>query len=267
MRSELQSDCSRCFGLCCVALPYAKSADFPTEKNAGVPCHNLQQDFRCQIHEDLRENGFKGCTVYECFGAGQKVSQYTYKGADWRTNPDTAAEMFDVFPIMQQLHEMLLYLTEAASRKETETIKPSLLAMIEETETLTLLNPKSLLNLNIPAHRSKVNELLLQTSRLVRGKAKPKSVKKNSTAYLGAKLKGADLKGASLRGALMIAADLRNADMRQADFIGADLRDVDLRGADLTGSLFLTQAQINSAYGNKDTRLPLHLSLPAHWST
>lgn len=29
---------------------------------------------------------------------------------------------------------------------------------------------------------------------------------------------------------------------------------------------FLTQAQVNSAKGNKDTRLPHYLKVPAHWS-
>ncbi|WP_257968025.1 pentapeptide repeat-containing protein [Peribacillus deserti] len=53
--------------------------------------------------------------------------------------------------------------------------------------------------------------------------------------------------------------------MRSADLIGADLRDADLSGADLTGSIFLTQAQINSAKGSAHTKLPPRLHTPEHW--
>ena len=70
-RSELQADCARCFGLCCVALPFAASADFAVDKAAGSPCRNLRTDFGCGIHAELRQRGFNGCTVYDCFGAGQ----------------------------------------------------------------------------------------------------------------------------------------------------------------------------------------------------
>lgn len=77
-QTNLLADCSSCFGLCCVALPFSKSSDFATNKNAGDPCKNLQEDFGCGIHTGLRKKGFTGCTVYDCFGAGQKVSQQTY---------------------------------------------------------------------------------------------------------------------------------------------------------------------------------------------
>ena len=79
-RSGLRADCERCFGLCCVALPFAVSADFALDKPAGTPCPNLRGDHRCGIHAKLRPSGFTGCTVYDCFGAGQRVSQVTFGG-------------------------------------------------------------------------------------------------------------------------------------------------------------------------------------------
>ena len=45
-RVSLVPDCGSCFGLCCVALPFAASADFPVDKPAGQPCGNLRSDFR-----------------------------------------------------------------------------------------------------------------------------------------------------------------------------------------------------------------------------
>lgn len=272
--NHLSADCENCFGLCCVALPYTKSADFPFDKEAGTPCSNLQSDYRCGIHKNLRNKGFRGCVGYECFGAGQKVSQVTYDGNDWRENPALAKEMFDVFPIMQQLHEMLCYLNEALRLEKAQPIYKDLQVALEETEYLTNLSPKSIIDLNVPAHRAQVNDLLLRTSELVRAKVplrKNKIQKKQNkinrgSDLIGANLRGADLRGANLRGALLIASDLRESDMRVTDLIGADLRDSDLSGANLTGSIFLTQAQVNSAKGDIHTKLPPSLSIPEHWS-
>jgi uncharacterized protein YjbI with pentapeptide repeats len=262
---NLSADCKNCFGLCCVALPYAKSADFAFDKEAGTPCPNLQSDYRCGIHKNLRKEGFRGCVGYECFGAGQKVSQVTYDGNDWRDNPALAKEMFDVFPIMQQLHEMLCYLNEALNLEDAKPIYKNLQSALEETEHLTNLNPKSILELNVQAHREIVNDLLLRTSELVRSKVSLKKDIRRGRDLFGAKLKGADLRGANLRGAMLIAADLRESDMRVTDLIGADFRDADLRGANLIGSIFLTQAQVNSAKGDSTTKLPPGLRIPDHW--
>ncbi|MEN1987639.1 pentapeptide repeat-containing protein [Paenibacillus hubeiensis] len=276
---HLASDCEQCFGLCCVALPYGKSSDFAFDKPGGTPCTNLGQDYRCGIHDRLRQKGFKGCTVYDCFGAGQKLSQETYAGKDWRQHPELAAEMFDCLPVLKQIHEMLSYVREMLQLQDTRSIHAELQHAYEETEKLANLEPAAMLRLDLPAHRSVVNDLLLQASEMVRAKAysdagagghrsgsgKTKRKKLSGWDFLGAKLKGADLRGTSFRGAIMIAADLRNADMRRTDLIGADLRDADLSHADLRESIFLTQSQINSAKGSRETKLPTHLKHPEYW--
>ncbi|WP_065409310.1 pentapeptide repeat-containing protein [Pseudobacillus wudalianchiensis] len=273
-RDHLHADCGNCFGLCCVALPFAASADFSFNKDGGKPCPNLQANYRCSIHHDLRQKGFRGCAVYECFGAGQKVSQITFEGKDWREHPDTAKQMFDVFPAVQQLHEMLWYLTEALTLKAAVPIYHELHDALSKTEELTLLTPGALAELDIPAHRAEINLLLLRTSQLARAESiqQPKSAKKQrkpigrGADLIGATLKGANLRGADLRGALLIAADLRGADLRETDLIGADFRDADLSGANLTGCIFLTQAQINAAKGDSNTTIPSSLTRPIHWS-
>jgi uncharacterized protein YjbI with pentapeptide repeats len=264
--NNLRADCENCFGLCCVALPYAKSADFAFDKDGGTPCRNLQSNYLCGIHNELRNKGFRGCSAYECFGAGQKVSQITYNGKDWRTNKEVAQEMFDVYPIMQQLHEMLWYLNEALTIDAAKSIYKELHYCLVETVELTGKSPKFILSIDVTAHRAKVNKLLTRTSEMVRTQVTKKQKNtRRGMDYLGAKLKGADLRGANLRGALLIAADLRNADLRKSDAIGADFRDADISGANLTGSIFLTQAQVNAAKGNKHTKLPVTLVRPAHW--
>jgi uncharacterized protein YjbI with pentapeptide repeats len=262
--AELRADCANCFALCCVAPAFAASADFAIDKPAGRPCPNLRTDFRCGIHQDLRPSGFPGCTVYDCFGAGQKVAQVTFGGRDWRQAPRTAGQMFDVFAVMRDLHELLWYLTEALERRPAGPLHAELALMLDDTERRTHGGPDDLLRLDLSAHRQEVNTLLLRTSELVR--AGQRGPDHRGADLIGAKLAGADLRGASLRGAYLIGADLRNADLRYADVIGADFRNSDLRGANFTGALFLIQSQLDAAAGDTGTTVPPGLVRPAHWS-
>ncbi len=265
--ADLRGDCANCFGLCCVALPFAASADFAVDKDAGTPCRNLRDDHRCGIHARLRQRGFTGCTVYDCFGAGQKVSQITFGGQDWRTgSPAHARRMFEVFPVVRRLHELLRYLTEALTLPAARPLHPELRTILATTEALTLRSPEELAEVDVAAHRQKVNELLLKTSELTRAGMGGRGKNRRGADLMGARLKGADLRGADLRGAYLIAADLTGADLRGADLIGADLRDTDLTDADLTGAFFLTQPQLNAARGGAGTRLPASVSRPAHWT-
>ncbi|MFD5342115.1 pentapeptide repeat-containing protein [Streptomyces hawaiiensis] len=266
-QADLRGDCERCFGLCCVALPFAASADFAVDKAAGTPCRNLQDDHRCGIHATLRQKGFSGCTVYDCFGAGQQVSQITFGGRDWRTGPpEQARRMSEVFPVVRQLHELLWYLTEALTLPAARPVHAELRAALEKTEELTGGTPEELAGLDVAAHRQEVNVLLLRTSELARAGIKGRRRDRRGADLMGARLKGADLRGASLRGAYLIAADLTGADLRGADLIGADLRDADLTDADLTDAFFLTQPQLNAARGSAGTRLPGSVTRPGHWT-
>lgn len=272
--SDLRADCENCFGFCCVALYFSASEGFPVDKDAGKPCINLQSDFRCSVHNDLRELGLKGCTAYDCFGAGQKVAQVTYGGHDWRQVPESAKQMYEVFLVMRQIHEMIWYLAESLRLQQAHHIQGELSSMLNETEKLTFLSPDFLIELDVSAHREGVNALLLQTSELMRSKVQPG--KKNFSRrrktlgggldLIGADLRKKDLRGENLRGAYLIAADLRGVDLSGADLIGADLRDADLRGANLAHSIFLTQAQINTAKGDSHTKLPVSLTPPIYWS-
>ncbi|MFF5650687.1 pentapeptide repeat-containing protein [Streptomyces collinus] len=266
-QADLRGDCESCFGLCCVALPFAASADFAVDKAAGTPCRNLREDHRCGIHARLRQKGFTGCTVYDCFGAGQQVSQVTFGGRDWRTGPrEDARRMFEVFPVVRQLHELLWYLTEALALPAARPLRAELDEALRKTRELTAGTPGELAGLDVAAHRQEVNVLLLRTSELARVGTKGRKKDRRGADLMGARLRGADLRGASLRGAYLIAADLTGADLRGADLIGADLRDADLTDADLTGAFFLTQPQLNAARGSAGTRLPGSVARPGHWT-
>jgi uncharacterized protein YjbI with pentapeptide repeats len=87
-------------------------------------------------------------------------------------------------------------------------------------------------------------------------------------------LEGADFDGAKLILMCMSYGDFRNASFRDADLSGANLAHASLDGADLSGARLtitsiraadlsrargLTQAQLDGACGDADTRLPAHL--------
>lgn len=270
---NLKADCEKCFGFCCVALYFSASEGFPENKDAGKPCINLQSDFRCKVHKDLKKKGLKGCMAYDCFGAGQKIAQVTYEGHDWKEKPESSKEMYECFLIMRQIHEMLWYLTEASLQEFSSELKLELMDKIDKTNELTLLKPEALLKLDLIAHRIGVNNLLKSVSELVRNKyysvkkapLKGKKIFGGGLDLVGKDLRKKDLCGEDLRGAFLIASNLRGVDLSGADLIGADLRDADLCGANLSRCIFLTQGQINAAKGDNSTKLSNSLTKPSHW--
>jgi uncharacterized protein YjbI with pentapeptide repeats len=264
-RRTLRADCDRCFGLCCVAPAFSKSADFAADKPAGQPCPKLQSDFRCGIHSDLRDRGYPGCTVFDCFGAGQKIAQVTFGGRDWRAEPESAPQMFASFTIMRQLHELLWYLTEARDLGAARPLRSEIDQELAETERISRATAPELAAFDVGAHRARVDSVLIRTSELARAGG-GRRIEHRGADLIGRKLRWADLRGANLRGAYLIGADLTRADLRVADVIGADLRAADLAGADLSSCLFLTQFQVNGARGDGGTKLPESVVRPGWWS-
>jgi hypothetical protein len=202
--------------------------------------------------------------VYDCQGAGQKVSQVTFRGRDWRGDPETAAELLGVYPVVRQLHEILAYLVEARQIAEDAAVRTEVEDLLAHVNGLTYLGADELLLVDVPAERNRAGELLARVSEAARRPLPPRS--QRNADLVGADLRDADLRRADLRGAYLIAADLRGADLRGADLLGADLRDAHLQGSDLTGGLFVTQAQLDSARGDADTRLSPQHRRPAHWA-
>jgi hypothetical protein len=266
-RRDLTADCSRCTGLCCVLPSFAASADFAIDKPAGTPCLHLLGTDRCGIHDRLRDRGFPGCVVFDCFGAGQRVTQDTFAGRSWRDDAGTAEVMAAVFPVMRQLTELLWYLTEARSLVPDGPLRTAVEEALTRTRQLTGAPAEDLAELDAASYRGGFGELLGRVSETVRAGVPDRARDRRGADLIGATLRGADLHGASLRGAYLIGADLRGADLRRADLLGADLRAADLRGADLTGSLFITPPQLTAATGDGTTVLPAAVARPPHWPT
>jgi hypothetical protein len=270
-RQSLRPDCGNCFALCCTAFGFSRSTDFALDKPAGSPCQNLAPDFSCTIHNSLRPRGFRGCTVFDCFGAGQTVSQRLFGGTSWLERPDTKGQMFAAFKVVRQLHEMLWYLAEAQRR----TFDPDVAKRAVELGTTIGqavdggLGP--LLSLDIQDLHGRVSSTLREVSAEVRasyfaaGGDHLDAGLEPGADLMGINLRGRRLCGADLRGAYLIAADLRGSDFSGVDLLGADLRDARLERADLSTALYLTQPQLNAAIGSRATQLPADLVLPSHW--
>ena len=129
MRSlpELKADCSRCAALCCMALPFDKGEDFALDKPALHPCPHLDAH-RCTIHAALTERGFRGCTLYDCLGAGQRVTQEVFAGADWQRDASLRAPMAEALGILRRVHAGI----ELLEASESLALPPALAPAIAE---------------------------------------------------------------------------------------------------------------------------------------
>lgn len=267
---ELTSDCARCVGLCCVVLPFTGSADFAFSKPARTVCRNLSPDSSCTIHERLHESGFPGCVAYDCYGAGQRVTQQTFRGSlagEERAGEDVAA----AFAVVRGLHELLLHLDLAMRLPGAAELGTQLRERATDIDRLAGGSPGQLAQVDLAGARRAVGELLTRVAALARaaaGISTGEDVTDRVGAHadlLGARLRGADLTGADLRGAVLVGADLRGARMRFVDLRAADLRGADLSEADLRDAMFLTQPQLAAARGDGRTRLPRGVRYPRHW--
>lgn len=250
-RLELTADCTRCHALCCVLLPFGRDGGFGADKPGGVACHHLREDDRCGIHADLRERGWPGCAVFDCFGAGQHVTQVTYGGASWREHDDLG-EMAAVLSALRRVHELLLHLQEVARRSPD----PAAADLADRLLALRDSTPVEILTANLDELQDVGGDLLAAASRRLRD---PAGADLTRADLAGQDLREQDLRSASLRGALLLGADLRALRFGPADLLGADLRGADLRGADLTDVLFLTAPQLAGARTDDTTRAPDHL--------
>jgi hypothetical protein len=261
----LAADCASCVGLCCVAPAFAASVDFGVDKPAGDPCPNLEGDNRCGIHARLRESGFPGCVVFDCFGAGQRVTQELLHGTDWRAGEADGAAMFAAFTVAWPLHELLWYIRAAVAMPAAQPIRPALEAAYADTDALAARSSRGTTTADVNVHRARVNDLLREASALARAPFAATALDRRGADLIGADLRAVDLRGADLRGADLIGADLRGADLLLADLTGSDLRAADLRGADVARALFVTTSQLRAARGDARTAIPEGMERPAHW--
>ena len=117
---QLRADCEKCCGLCCVAPAFYGAQGFGFDKPAGRACVNLQPDFRCCIHHELEVRGFPACASFDCYGAGQWVTQELFGGRSWHSSPQLAREMFNAYSRYRPLHELMALMHLALRRASVE---------------------------------------------------------------------------------------------------------------------------------------------------
>lgn len=256
--NQLQIKCEACSGLCCYALYLCIGESFAIEKKAGTPCLHLQSDFRCDCYPSLHQQHMKGCTIYDCFGAGQYVTQVLYKQDTWQSKPSLKTEVCKTFPLVLQLHQILYYLVLATMLQKAQPYKDELQQAIEHVLQLRL-HPSAQ---DITLFQTQANCILKKISKDIHEQYP--SAKRHATA-IAKNFKGSDLSGYDFTMSTMIAANLTGCNVTNANFLGADMRDVNIANTDMSKALFLTQIQLNSAIGNGNTIIPTHLTIPKNW--
>ncbi len=118
----LTSDCSNCAALCCVGLTLDKGDLFSFDKPAGTPCPNLSGHL-CKLHDQLESIGNRGCVLYDCAGAGQRVTQLRFNGESWRDDPTLLPAMLRDFDRLKPLHERMRQLVEAETLNLPEPLE------------------------------------------------------------------------------------------------------------------------------------------------
>ena len=110
----LRADCSRCAGLCCVVHAFYSVQGFAFDKPAHSACRYLTLDNRCAIHPKLAFRGFPGCVAFDCYGAGQRVTQELFNGLSWRTTDEAAVQtLFSAYTSCLALHRLMAMLALA----------------------------------------------------------------------------------------------------------------------------------------------------------
>lgn len=112
LSAQLRADCIRCCALCCVGPSFEAEQGFGFDKAASTPCANLRSDNRCAIHAERRQRGFPACITFDCYGAGQRVTE-RFGGKSWRSSPELASQMFNAYSRYRTLHELMALLEMA----------------------------------------------------------------------------------------------------------------------------------------------------------
>ena len=117
-----------------MAPAFDRSEEFGLDKPACVACPNLGPDDGCRIHDRLELEGFRGCVLFDCLGAGQRVVQELYAGRSWREEPELLPKMWRALKALRAVHEQILLLGAAASLPLSPEERATMAALRQELE-------------------------------------------------------------------------------------------------------------------------------------
>ncbi|MCK0126946.1 hypothetical protein MWU76_21330 [Gelidibacter sp. F2691] len=101
------ADCAACAGLCCVSPGFDAGDDFAFDKRALAPCRHLGSDNLCRIHETLEDQGFPGCSKFDCKGAGPYVMRHIFPRKRWRKDRETLEAISEAYRRMRAITDMI----------------------------------------------------------------------------------------------------------------------------------------------------------------
>ena len=151
-RIASRSDCANCAALCCVAYPSDDMPGFAASKRSGEPCPRLAQCGTCTIYEDRERLGFGGCIAYECFGAGQFVTQALSQRGARRGRTVATKAMIDRFLQVRPAFDLLHLAQRLAGDNlppERESRRVSIVRSLEDA--LLSGDPASVEHVLLPA--------------------------------------------------------------------------------------------------------------------
>jgi hypothetical protein len=95
--NRFRADCSRCCGLCCVAPAFLAVQGFGEDKPADTPCRHLTHIGHCTVYAERAAVGYTACAGFDCFGAGQWITQDLFAGARWTDSVEIGEQMFAAY--------------------------------------------------------------------------------------------------------------------------------------------------------------------------
>ena len=241
-------------------MPFSRASGFGVNKASGapVPPPRARRPVRHPRHP--ARGRLAGVTVFDCFGAGQQVSQVTYGGVSWREHDDLG-EMAAVLSVMRQLHEMLAHLDRgrAAARPGVPRRPPRPARRAARRRRRTSCWPStstSCATRSATCWRGQRARAGRWAGRIDLARRRPgrQGPARHRPARRGAARRPADRRRPARRG------PHRGRPARRGRARHRRAR------RDLAGALFLTQPQLNAMRGDAATRLPGGLARPGHWA-
>lgn len=181
----LRIQCENCRGLCCVILYFTKMDGFPENKEAKVACHHLQENYHCRIYPSLASHGLKGCMAYDCFGAGQVVSQLVESKKNWKTLLSDKSELIlSAYVAVMKIHQTLWYCSQCLTLRIPVAEKETAHRLIQQGKALISQFGLTLTNLQDQSFCDVANPYLKHISELILS-SYPKTAMTNSRNYMG----------------------------------------------------------------------------------
>jgi hypothetical protein len=180
-RPDLISNCSQCAALCCVATAFDAGTDFGFDKAAGERCRYLSGEQRCSIHARRHELGFAGCAIYDCHGAGQRVTRAFLSRRGEELERDRA------FLALRSVHELLWLLSEASALcpREHSTLRTELAHELERLDALAYGPLPELVEIELGPHSARAHALLRRVGVALGGRTGLYALRKHSRPALG----------------------------------------------------------------------------------